>query len=61
MSIPTSGIKSSVRGVHWLSRIDREGFHLGVRIRGRQGAAVVRSDKGFVGFLIDKGFVGFSS
>ena len=26
LSIPTSGIKSSVRGVRWLSRIDQEGF-----------------------------------
>ena len=30
-------------GVRWSSRIDREGFYLGVRIHGRQGAAVVRS------------------
>ena len=34
LSNPTSGIKSSVRGVHWLSRIDQEGFFFGVRFLG---------------------------
>ena len=34
LSNPTSGIKSSVRGVCWLSRIDQEGFFV-LRFLGR--------------------------
>ena len=52
--------RAQVRGVHWLSRIDREGFYLGVRIHERQGAAVVQSTlKGFCWFFgfIDSIFV----
>ena len=47
--------RARVRGVHWLSRIDREGFYLGVRIRGRQGAASVSTTIKGLRFSIYRG------